>query len=179
MSISPDLLSLTVLHAGQSIRVELTKSGSVAELRQVLEKRLSIPAAGQKIIYKGRALPVDGSEAEQVLSALGIVDTAKISVIGSRVDSIKALQDQGAALQRRLGIAASRQSVQPRKTATAGKTVVDLNHLASSGAAAFGRIEVLQGCPHESLRKERLEKLSKDEAVLGKFALIQGPIDNR
>jgi hypothetical protein len=165
--------SLLVSHAGQTHPITLPSSATSAtlhDLRVLIADLTSVPIPNQKLIYKGKTLPQSSDDAS--LASLGISDKAKLLLIGSKVETVSAFVKEGTDLQRRYELSSQRQPVQVRKTASAGKMVMDLNDLRRSGANAFDRIEVLERCPHEDLRRERLVKLSKDEAVLGELNCI-------
>ena len=159
------LIDLIVTHAGQTHPFTLPVSASLERLRSLIEAATSVPTSNQKIVYKGKAL--QSADGTATLASLHLPNPAKLLLIGSRATSVSSLVLEGLALQKRLDATRKREGVQPRKTASAGKMVMDLNDLRRSGAGAFGSIEVLPDCPHEDIRKERLVRLSKDEAVLG------------
>lgn len=158
-------LKLSLSHAGTTQSIELDPSTRLEELRTMLQGSTNVPSANQKIIFKGKTLAVSSNDS--ALSSLGLTNGSKLLLIGSKAESVSSVIDEGQALQRRYEALKQRQPVQVRKTVSGGKTVMDLNDLRRSGVSAFGRIEVLPGCPHEDLRRERLVNLSKDEAVLG------------
>ena len=160
-------LSLSVLHGGTTHAIQLLENATVEDLRHQLEQLTGVPPASQKIISKGKALPNGAASAEVTLASLIVSNGSKLSMIGSPASASQAVRSEFTALQQRLTASSSRQTVQARKTGAMGKTVMGMNDVASSNA--FNNVEVLTGCPHESLRKDRLDKLTKDEAVLGKL----------
>ena len=160
------MLSLTVAHGGQSYPVELPSTCTVQELQARLQELTSVPIPGQKLIYKGKNLAAQCPTSP--LSSLSIPSGARLLLVGSSSAAASAVAADHAALQRRYELSQTRQAVKPRTTAEGGRVVMDLNSLRSSRTfERFGEIEVLPGCPHEELRRERLRKLSTDEAVLG------------
>lgn len=160
-------LSLSVLHGGTTHAIQLLENATVEDLRHQLEQLTGVPPASQKIISKGKALPNGAASAEVTLASLIVSNGSKLSMIGSPASASQAVRSEFTALQQRLAASSSRQTVQARKTGAMGKTVMGMSDIALSNA--FNNVEVLTGCPHESLRKERLDKLIKDEAVLGKL----------
>ena len=170
-ALETDMLSLIVAHGGQSYPVELPASSTIEELQARLDDLTSVPIAGQKLIHKGKNLAAQPPTT--LLSSLSIPSGARLLLVGSSPAAASAVAADHAALQRRYELSQSRQGVKPRTTAEGGKMVMDFNSLRSSKTfERFGKIEVLPGCPHEELRRERLRKLSIDEAVLGGFALV-------
>lgn len=164
------MLSLIVAHGGQSYPVELPASSTIQELQGRLHELTSVPVAGQKLIHKGKNLAATSPTSS--LSSLSIPSGARLLLVGSSSAAASAVAADHAALQRRYQLSQTRQAVKPRTTAEGGKMVMDLNSLRSSKTfERFGKIEVLPGCPHEELRRERLRKLSTDEAVLGGFVV--------
>lgn len=175
-----DSIALTVTHAGQAHTLSLPETSSLQQLRNAIESMTSVPPSHQKIIYKGKNLiPPSINDTLSTLSSLQLPKSgAKLFLIGSKIESVSSLVSESLAIKKRFEMIHQRESsssavhVQPRKTSIAGKRVVDLNDLRRMGDGAFGTIEVLQGCPHEDFRKERLIRLSKDEAVLGGYMYI-------
>ena len=170
-SISPEastsnILELTISHGGQQYHISIAASATVAELREVLSRETGVAPTSQKLVFKGKPL-ITPSTLAVSLDALNIPNSSKLLLIGAKIAAVSAFVKQAQDLQKRYEVSKSRPTVKPRTTAAGGKMVMDLNDLRRSGVNAYGRIEVLPNCPHEDLRRERLLRLSKDEAVLG------------
>ena len=163
------LHSFTVSHSGTSHPLSLPSSTPLAELRKTIHSLTQVAAANQKLIVKGKTLSV--SQNDEAISSL-FPAGSKVLLIGSKSESIASLVAESNALQRRHQTSSSRApTVKVRSTGINGKTVMNMNDLRSAPGSAFLQIEVLKSCPHEDLRKDRLRKLSQDEAVLGESSL--------
>lgn len=165
------MLDLTFSHGGQLYHISVAASATLAELQEILYHETGVAPASQKVVYKGKPL-ITISNLALSLATLNIPSGSKLLLIGAKDATVSAFVKQAQDLQRRYEIGKTRPTVKPRTTPAAGKMVMDLNDLRRSGVNAYGRIEVIPNCPHEDLRRERLVRLSKDEAVLGK--LISG-----
>lgn len=162
--------TIVVSHAGQLFNVALSASSTLAELQAKLYELTRVTPSSQKIIYQGKTLSSASTDAANTpMNALGLKDQSKLRMIGTREETVSAFVREGQDLQKRYTVSSSRQTVKPRSTPSHGKSVMDLNDLRKSGANAFATIETLPGCPHEDSRRDRLRKLSTDEAVLGKL----------
>lgn len=172
---------IVVSHSGQTYSLELPAGSTLSDLRQDLEDLTDVPATNQKILLKGKALP--SSRDSDSLHTIGLplnddpssssgATETKLLLIGAKAASLSAFVKEGTDLKKRYEAVRTRETGKVRKTpdGLAGRTVMDLNDLRRSGNNAYGKIEVLPRCPNEDLRKERLVKLSKDEAVLGENA---------
>lgn len=166
------VITLTVSYAGQSHSLTFLESDSLEQLRNAIETATCVPPSNQKIIYKGKAITFNESSTQTTLSSLHLSNGAKLLLIGTKADSVSSLIKESLDRQRRFDVIGKRESIQPRKTPSGGKRIMDLNDLRRSGAGAFGSIEILQNCPHDNLRRERLVKLSMDEGVLGRSGHI-------
>ncbi|KAK9895709.1 WLM-domain-containing protein [Cystobasidium minutum MCA 4210] len=160
-----NMLDLTVSHGGQQHQLSIAASATLVELQEALYQATQVAPASQKLIYKGKPL-ISPSNVSSTLSALNITNGSKLLLIGAKDATVSAFVKEAQDLQKRLEISKWRPTVKPRSTPAHGKMVMDLNDLRRSGNNAYGRIEVLPNCPHEDLRKDRLIRLSKDEAVL-------------
>lgn len=163
-----NMLDLTVSHGGQQHQLSIAASATLVELQEALYQATQVAPASQKLIYKGKPL-ISPSNVSSTLSALNITNGSKLLLIGAKDATVSAFVKEAQDLQKRLEISKWRPTVKPRSTPAHGKMVMDLNDLRRSGNNAYGRIEVLPNCPHEDLRKDRLIRLSKDEAVLGEL----------
>lgn len=164
-----NMLELTISHGGQQHRVSVAASATVAELQEILYEATFVAPASQKLVYKGRPL-ITPANLSASLASLKVTTGSKLLLIGAKDATVSAFVKESEDLQRRLAISKTRPTVKPRTTPSHGKMVMDLNDLRRSGNNAYGRIDVLPNCPHEDLRRERLIRLSKDEAVLGKLS---------
>lgn len=164
-----DMLDLVVSHGGQQHHISIAASATVAELQERLYQETGVAPTAQKIVHKGKPL-ITPSNLPLPLSALHLSNGSKLLLIGAKDATVSAFVKQAQDLQRRYEISKTRPTVKPRITPAGGKMVMDLNDLRRSGVNAYGRIEVLPNCPHEDLRRERLVRLSKDEAVLSGFS---------
>jgi hypothetical protein len=163
-----NMLELTISHGGQQYHISIAASATVAELQEVLSQETGVAPTSQKLVFKGKPL-ITPSNLAVSLAALNIPNGSKLLLIGAKIATVSAFVKQAQDLQKRYEVSKSRPTVKPRTTAAGGKMVMDLNDLRRSGVNAYGRIEVLPNCPHEDLRRERLVRLSKDEAVLGEI----------
>jgi len=162
-----NMLDLTISHGGQQYHISTAASATVAELQKILYHETGVAPSSQKLVFKGKPL-ITLSNLPLSLAALNIPNGSKLLLIGAKDATVSAFVKQGEDLQRRYEISKTRPTVKPRNTPAAGKMVMDLNDLRRSGVNAYGRIEVLPNCPIEDLRRDRLVRLSRDEAVLGK-----------
>lgn len=163
---TPNMLDLAISHGGQQYHISIAASATVSELQERLHQETGVAPTSQKLVYRGKPL-VTPSNLSASLATLNISSGSKLLLIGAKAATVSAFVKQAQDVQKRYEISKSRPTVKPRTTAAGGKTVMDLNDLRRSGVNAYGRIEVLPNCPHEDLRRERLVRLSKDEAVLG------------
>ena len=158
------LHSIVVSHSGTSYPLSLPPLTTLSEIRSLLSDLTGVAPEHQKLISKGKTL----SKESDAISSL-IPDGSKILLVGAKKETISALVAENDALNRRYHASSTRApAVKVRSTGTNGKTVMDLNDIRSAPGSAFLQIEVLKSCPHEDLRKERLKRLSQDEAVLGR-----------
>lgn len=160
-----ELHVFTVSHAGTSRSYSLPSSFTLGQLREVLQHDTQVPPGNQKLIVKGKTLSND----DATISSLFPVGV-KMLLVGAKQASIAALTDEAASLQRRFEASSSRTTVKVRSIGINGNTVMDLKDIRNATGSAFMSIEVLKNCPHEDLRRQRLQKLSTDEAVLGEPA---------
>lgn len=161
-----NMLDLIVSHGGQQHHISIAASASLVELQDALYQATQVAPAAQKLVCKGKPL-LTPSNMSASLSSLNVANGSKLLLIGAKDATVSAFVKESQDLQRRLEISKTRPTIRPRNTPSHGKMVMDLNDLRRSGDNAYGRIDVLPNCPHEDLRRERLVRLSKDEAVLG------------
>jgi hypothetical protein len=173
-----DTMQLTVSHAGRQHLVSIAASATLAELQDQLYRQTSVAPTAQKLVFKGKTLSSSANSGSS-LSSLGLSAGSKVLMIGSKDATVSAFVKQGEDMQRRAEILKTRATIKPRNTPSHGKQVMDLNDLRRSGVNAYGRIEVLPHCPHEDLRRERLVRLSKDEAVLSEHLIQSVPSESK
>ncbi|KAG8835590.1 hypothetical protein FRC17_002182 [Serendipita sp. 399] len=154
-SLAEELINLTISHRSQTYQLQLDPSTeTVHDLQQHLWELTSVPIHLQKLIYKGKK----NVESSSSLRDAGIVNGAKITLLGNPESDINQLLDAEKQQQKKEEILRARAAKAPPKVRSAGgpKTI---------SRYRFHRIEPLRHMPEPSKAEALLKRLSEDQAI--------------
>ncbi|KAG8765431.1 hypothetical protein FRC19_006394 [Serendipita sp. 401] len=156
---SEDTINLTVSHRSQTYHVQLdtteTTTTTVHDLQERLFELTSVPIHLQKLIYKGKK---NNAGSSSLLRDAGVVNGAKITLLGNPESDINQLLDAEKQQQRKEEILRARAAKAPPKIRSAGgpRTI---------STYRFHRIEPLRHMPDPSKAEALLKRLSEDQAI--------------
>jgi hypothetical protein len=101
--------NLTLVHSGSSYSLSLPPSTPFSVLQQEAESLTGIPIHFQKIVFKGRALGSHNGDA--TLQEVGLRDSAKLMVLGSRREEVEGIQSQEIERRRREEVLRTRKAL--------------------------------------------------------------------
>jgi hypothetical protein len=102
-------IQLTLVHSGSSYQISLPPSAPLSLVHQEIESLCGIPVAYQKVVFKGKNLSAHDNNA--TLQDVGLRQSAKLLVLGSRKEAVEGIQSQEAEFKRRAEILRSRKPI--------------------------------------------------------------------
>ncbi|KAI0057413.1 WLM-domain-containing protein [Artomyces pyxidatus] len=146
--------TLSVSHRGAAYSLSLLPEATLALLHARLEELTNVPAAHQKLLYKGRKASHTG---ETTLREAGLKDGAKVTLLGATDEEIGGMHKVEDELHRKEHIMREREkrgTVKVRSTASS-----------SVNTYIFHKIEPLSHLPNPTTARAVLARLAADPAI--------------
>ncbi|KAI0794524.1 WLM-domain-containing protein [Fomes fomentarius] len=149
-------LNITLTYRGNSHPLSLLPDSTLAYLHTCLEELTSVPAANQKLLYKGKiSVPDDATIVEA-----GLKDGAKVQLIGPTAEELEGLRATESEHQRKERILRERAQRAPVKVRSTGSSTAS-----ADAQYAFHRIEPLPHLPNPSSARDLFTRLANDPAI--------------